>query len=171
MVIACIDVHYTESMATTALIVFEHWLSSVALNAFVYKGACSTEYESGAFYKRELPCLMDALAASCCEPETILIDGYVWLDGNAAAPKPGLGAHVYENLGKKVPIIGVAKNPFQEWRGEEVIRGTSLRPLFVTAAGIDTATAAQYVRNMHGNDRLPTMIKLADQVARTQSLA
>ena len=168
--IVCVDVHYAETMATTALIVFEDWSSAVALNAFVHQGAFAAEYESGAFYKRELPCILDALAASGCEPETIVIDGYVWLDGDTSAPKPGLGAHLYEALGKAVPVIGVAKNPFQDWHGEEVLRGTSRRPLYVTAAGVEAAEAAQLVRGMHGDDRLPTMIKLADQVARTQSL-
>ncbi|MCG3154810.1 MAG: hypothetical protein DKINENOH_01406 [bacterium] len=40
-------------------------------------------------------------------PEFIVIDGYVYLDGNQ---KPGFGKHLYEALEEKSIIIGVAKS-------------------------------------------------------------
>ena len=50
-----------------------------------------------------------------------------------------------------------------------VLRGESLRPLFVSAAGMDHARAAALVQGMHGAYRVPTLLKRADQLARGRS--
>ena len=48
----------------------------------------------------------------------------------------------------------------------ELLRGTSQRPLFVTAIGIDYGQAARWIGRMHGDNRLPTILKQVDRLAR-----
>jgi hypothetical protein len=43
-----------------------------------------------------------------------------------------------------------------------VVRGSSARPLFVTAAGMPAAGAADLVRRMAGRYRLPDALRRAD---------
>jgi deoxyribonuclease V len=96
-------------------------------------------------------------------PQVIIIDGYVWLGPS----QPGLGAHLYEALGRRVAVIGVAKTRFLKAEPvEEVLRGRSRTPLFVTAAGMDVVEAANHVRALHGPYRIPTLLKRADQLSR-----
>ena len=111
---------------------------------------------------------MLALVESVEEPlEAIVIDGYVWLD---AAGRPGLGAHLFEALGGRIPVVGVAKSAFQgSPHAERVLRGTSARPLYVTAAGLDARQAAAAVGSMHGPHRFPTVLQRADALSRASS--
>ena len=121
-------------------------------------------YEPGQFYKRELPCILKLVEENKLRVDCIVIDGYVFLDG---CGKAGLGKHLYDALSGKVPVIGVAKNRFKDIGSEyEVRRGSSNRPLYITAAGIELDTAKELIRTMHGNYRVPTLLKRADQVAR-----
>jgi deoxyribonuclease V len=94
---------------------------------------------------------------------TVIIDGYVWL----GAGRPGLGAHLYQALGQRTAVVGVAKRRFHG-AGDAVpiLRGTSQVPLFVTAVGIDLAGAAEGVRRMHGAHRIPTLLKRVDRLSR-----
>ncbi len=48
-----------------------------------------------------------------------------------------------------------------------LLRGTSARPLYVTAAGLPRADAADLVRRMAGRHRLPDAVRRADTLART----
>jgi len=122
-------------------------------------------YQPGQFYRRELPCLLRVLT-NVTEPlEAIVIDGYVWLGEN----RPGLGAHLYEALARSVPIIGVAKTHFRGAVAEEVCRGDSRRPLFISVAGLSAQTAADHIRSMHGPYRLPTMLAKVDHLCRGRS--
>lgn len=121
------------------------------------------DYEPGAFYKRELPLLLAAIEEA--DPtDILLIDGYVRLD---AAGRPGLGAHLFEALGRERPVIGAAKNRF---RGDDVsvpvLRGESAKPLYVTAEGIAPARAAAIVSSLSGATRIPDIAKAADRAAR-----
>ena len=121
-------------------------------------------YVPGEFYRRELPCLLKVLDQLSERPEVVVIDGYVWLD---ASGRKGLGGHLFEALNKTVPVIGVAKTRFATaTRAIEVLRGSSARPLFVTAAGIDQANAAKCIRRMHGESRIPTLLKRVDRLSR-----
>ena len=53
-------------------------------------------------------------------------------------------------------MIGVAKSRFRTaTHAVPVVRGSSARPLYVTAAGMPTADAANLVRRMAGRYRLP----------------
>ena len=121
------------------------------------------EYVPGEFYRRELPCLLQALLPVLDRVQTILIDGYVDLAPN----RPGLGARLYEALGGKIAVVGVAKTAFAgAHHACEVLRGESERPLYITAAGMTLDDAATGVRSMHGPHRIPTLLRLVDQLAR-----
>jgi deoxyribonuclease V len=47
-----------------------------------------------------------------------------------------------------------------------VFRGTSARPLYVTAAGMSRVDAAELVRQMAGRHRMPDALRRADTLAR-----
>jgi deoxyribonuclease V len=65
-------------------------------------------------------------------------------------------------------VIGVAKTAFHTaTHAVPVRRGTSARPLFVTAAGMPRDEAAELVQHMAGQHRLPDAIRRADTLART----
>ena len=67
-------------------------------------------------------------------------------------------------------MIGVAKSRFRTaTHAVPVARGSSVRPLFVTAAGMPAADAADLVRRMAGRYRLPDALRRADTLARTGS--
>ena len=94
----------------------------------------------------------------------LVIDGYVDLD---PAGRPGLGAHVHEEFG--IPVIGLAKTRFASaTHAALVLRGDAVRPLYVTAAGLPAAGAADLVRAMAGTFRLPDALRRADALARSR---
>ena len=67
-----------------------------------------------------------------------------------------------------IPVIGVAKSRFRTaTHAVPVLRGSSARPVFVTAAGMPAADAADLVRGMAGRYRLPDALRGADTLART----
>jgi deoxyribonuclease V len=118
-------------------------------------------YRPGEFYLRELPPLhavLDGLRGMAL----LVVDGYADLD---PAGRPGLGAHAHTEFG--VPVIGVAKTAFRTaTHAVPVLRGTSARPLYVTATGMPRADAADLVRRMAGQHRLPDALRRADALAR-----
>ena len=163
--IACVDVDYRDPVAVAACLLFRHWTDEHVIGEAVEHIPQVEPYQPGQFYKRELPCLLTVLGKLPQMPETVVIDGYVWLRDEQT---PGLGGHLFAALGKAIPVIGVAKTCFLSARAARpVLRGGSLKPLFVTAAGVDVETAAQSIRSMHGPHRLPTIIKRVDQLCRT----
>jgi deoxyribonuclease V len=161
--LACVDVHYAVDCAIAACVTARDWTDSAPLSEYVARREDIAPYQPGAFYRRELPCLLDVLALVTSRPEVIVIDGYVWLGEG----EPGLGAHLHEALGHEVAIVGVAKT---RYRGAEsarsVTRGRSQSPLFVTAVGMETDEAAQHVASMHGSFRIPTLLRRVDQLTR-----
>jgi len=99
-----------------------------------------------------------ALAGWAC----LVVDGYADLDPGS---RPGLGAHAHAEFG--IPVIGVAKTRFRTaTHALPVLRGTSIRPLFVTAAGMPRTDAADQVRRMTGRYRLSDARRRADTLAR-----
>ena len=90
-----------------------------------------------------------------------MVDGYADLDPGS---RPGLGAHANAEFG--IPVIGVAKSRFRTVHAVPVLRGSSARPLFVTAAGMPRADAADPVRRMADRYRLPDALRRADTLAR-----
>ena len=159
--LAALDVHYHDPSATAAAVLFAHWHD--AAPASEHSALCQNiqPYVPGQFFRRELPCLLAVLATIHDPIELIIVDSYVQL-----AAHPGMGQHLFEALGSKTPVIGVAKTPFAGAPAAEVFRGTSKTALYVTAIGLDLAIAAAHVQTMHGPHRLPTLLKRVDQLSR-----
>src|SRR5580692_3160222 len=119
-------------------------------------------YRTGEFYLRELPPIR-AVLHGLSELSLLVVDGYA--DHNPGG-RAGLGAHAHAEFG--VPVIGVAKTAFRTAaHAVPVLRGTSASPLFVTASGMPRDQAADLVRHMAGQHRLPDAIRRADTLART----
>jgi deoxyribonuclease V len=163
---ACVDVHYYDNTAVAACVLFQNWADAHSMQQITVSISDIKPYQPGKFYERELPCILKVLDRVPQRPDTIVIDGYVWLDTEKS---PGLGSHIYQALHERAAIIGVAKSKFQgSNHAQKVLRGTSKRPLYITAAGIDSETASCYVKKMHGKFRIPTLLKLADTLCRTK---
>jgi deoxyribonuclease V len=157
-----IDVFYQEDAAKIVAAVFNQWPDQAPEKIVVKYKSPIAAYTPGAFYKRELPCLTDIIEDfNLNEVDVIIIDGYVYLDDDG---KPGLGAHLYEHLKGAVPVIGIAKTSFHLniKHVKEVYRGASKQPLYVTAIGTDLFQAAQDIKNMYGEYRMPQILKLID---------
>jgi deoxyribonuclease V len=78
----------------------------------------------------------------------------------------GLGGHLFESLGREVPVIGVAKSRFQNAPYQTIFRGKSIRPLYITAAGIPLKTAANRVLSMAGEYRMPDLLRHLDKLTK-----
>lgn len=161
-----IDVGYHEQGATVAGVLFHDWTDPHPAEEHSILVENVEPYESGQFYKRELPCMLALLEQIEHEPEVIIVDGFVWLSKNQSIPKPGLGAYLYEKLEKRVPVIGVAKTEFAGSGAAELLRGGSVRPLYISAEGIDLADAVCAIQAMHGKHRFPTLLKRVDLLSR-----
>lgn len=162
MAIAALDVDYRPTCAVAACVLFETWSDEHVLESYTVTTPAAADYAPGAFYARELPCLLAALARGPEPPAVIVVDGHVWLGPG----RPGLGAHLHAALGGTTPVVGVAKNPFRGAPAVEVLRGGSRRPLHVTAIGMADAEAAAHVEAMHGPHRVPTLLRVVDQLCR-----
>lgn len=164
MLIAAIDAYYRkDGSAIIACVGFHDWTASKPCeeHALVLSGAA--DYEPGAFYKRELPGILALIRKFSEMPSVIVVDGYVWL----AEDRPGLGARLWEALGRTAAVIGVAKSHFRGAPAVEVCRGRSRRPLFVTSAGLAVEEeAARLIASMHGAHRIPTLLRRVDGLAR-----
>lgn len=160
-----IDVHYkNDDYAIVSGVLFPEWELSVIKRVVNVRVDEIKPYKSGRFFERELPCVLALLESINEGLEFIIIDGYVTL---GAEERDGLGMHLYRSLGKSTPIIGVAKNCFSGTPEEcQVIRGNSKRPLYVTAAGISLYDAKSKIESMHGDFRMPTVLKRADSECR-----
>ncbi|MFN7142848.1 MAG: endonuclease V [Myxococcota bacterium] len=159
MRLAAMDVGYGEAGALAAAVVFGAWDDADPVEEHVVAVPEVAPYEPGAFFRRELPCLLavwDRLRRVGC----VVVDGYVDLGPG----RPGLGRHLHEAVG--VPVIGVAKTRFHAAGGVEVTRGGSARPLVVTAAGVSLEEAARRIGAMHGAHRLPTLLRRVDALSR-----
>jgi deoxyribonuclease V len=170
--LACMDVAYRDHATIAGCVLFRTWTDDQPADQVVVTLGPAAAYQPGEFYLRELPPILAALSQVQAQIETVVIDGYVWLNG-----RMGLGAHLYSALGAKVAVIGVAKNT---WRGPtdedaanasergaiSVTRGGSKRPLYITAAGIEAAAAAKLIAGMHGPFRIPTLLATVDRIVR-----
>jgi deoxyribonuclease V len=164
---AAADVHYPPFGGARAALVAT---GDAAFSSITYEKTVFVEeaaaYQPGSFYERELPPLR-AVLAGVDDIGLLVIDGYVDLD---PAGRPGLGAHVHEDFG--IPVIGVAKTRFASaTHAVPVLRGTAARPLYVTAAGLPVAEAADLVRTMAGKFRLPDALRRVDALARNRQSA
>lgn len=168
--IVCVDVDYRDdgeagkTRAVAACVELSAWTSPRPFDEHVCLIEDVADYVPGQFYRRELPCVLAVLDTVEEPVDLVVVDGYVYLD---EAGSPGMGAYLYEALDRRVPIVGVAKNPFRTATGAvEILRGTSARPLYVSAAGIAPELAADKVRSMYGRFRFPDMLKRVDRLCR-----
>jgi deoxyribonuclease V len=162
---AVVDVHYRSDSAIAACVAFCGWQDGQPTRLVRATVPAAERYRAGRFYERELPCVMAVLEQGGQEFDTIVIDGYVHLRPEVGK---GLGVHLAESLGYSPVIIGVAKNPLQmAERFVPITRGRSAKPLFVSAVGCSLDYAARSIQGMHGPHRIPTILKLADQHARS----
>lgn len=160
--ILAFDTYYFENKAKTVCISFDHWSDeeNYTVNSEIIEGV--EEYVPGEFYRRELPCILSLLEKMNLEHiDAIIVDGFVYLDDEL---RPGLGAHLYNRLGSKVPVIGVAKTNFAtlEKHKRALHRGQSANPLYITAIGTDLDEAVKRIENMNGPYRIPTSLKMLD---------
>jgi deoxyribonuclease V len=156
-VCAAVDVHYPRTGGARAAAVpaadaaFAHVLAERA--AVVPR---VEPYRPGEFYRRELlppHAVLDGLSGL----GLLVVDGYADLD---PAGRPGLGAHAHGEFG--IPVIGVAKSRFRTaTHAVPAVRGSAVRPLFATAAGMPGADAADLVRRMAGRHRVPDALRRA----------
>lgn len=160
--------YFDENKANTICLAFENWSVEIPSHQFSEIKEGVSEYIPGEFYKRELPCilsLLDKIKGEIDEISCIIVDGFVYLDDDK---KAGLGKHLYDSLEGKIPVIGVAKTNFATVQNEkkELKRGASETPLYISSVGIDIETATDLIKKMHGNYRIPTLLKKVDTLTR-----
>lgn len=162
--ILAVDVDYREDIAFVAGVGFYNWTDATE------QGICTASvegvevYQPGQFFRRELPCILKLLEQHSLSPECIVVDGYVHLD---CERDPGLGKHLYDALGARVKVVGVAKEVFKSTPEHcKIYRGRSNKPLYITAVGLGLEQAKECIASMHGKFRVPALLKKADQVCR-----
>ena len=166
MIIAT-DIHYKETYAKAVCVAFE-WKDAVPAKIYTTTIDEVAPYVPGEFYKRELPCILKVLEqVDLNVVEAIIVDGHVFVHDDQ---KYGLGAYLWEALDKKIPIIGIAKKSFINTKkvATPVLRGSSEKPLFVSCIGLDKEIVLEKVALLHGEHRMPTILKLLDAVTKTE---
>jgi len=160
---AAADVHYLDSGgARAAAVVAADATFTHVLAEYTALAPEVLPYQPGEFYLRELPPLR-AVLHGIAGLGLLVVDGYADLDPDG---RPGLGAHAHNEFA--IPVIGVAKSAFRgATHAIAVRRGTSARPVFVTAAGMSRTDAAGLVQNMAGRFRIPDALRRADALARS----
>lgn len=154
------DVDYSCGFAVAAGLLFQDW-SSTECALITIKVEKVEDYEPGAFYKRELPCILSLLDWVDVKLGCIVIDGYAHLD---PAKETGLGVHLHAATG--IPVIGVAKTYFRGTPDECNVVRHGTNPLYVTSIGGDEEAARSCIETMHGAYRIPSMLKRVDQACR-----
>mgnify|MGYP000095978534 CR=1 FL=1 len=164
--ILAFDTYYFGNKANTVCLTFDNWTESQSYKVYSETLDNVQAYTSGEFYKRELPCILSLLSKNHFENvEAIIIDGFVYLDDNK---KLGLGGYLYEKLQCKIPIIGVAKTNFATIIENKklLMRGKSIKPLYVTSIGISLDEATKKIEIMDGENRIPTLLKTLDTLTK-----
>ena len=158
--LVAVDVDYRDDRAVAAGVWFADWTAAAPDFTAAAVLPPAAEYEPGEFWRRELPCLLAVLATGPAV-DVVIVDGYATLGEG----RPGLGARLSAALG--VAVVGVAKTRFATaMDAVAVLRGNSRAPLYVSAAGFDLAEAAEGVRAMGGEFRVPALLKAVDRLAR-----
>ena len=160
--IGAFDVHYLkDGRASAAAVLFPDYASPEPAEVYTQMVSQVEDYVPGAFYKRELPCILMLIKNIREVLDEMLVDGYVML-----GKRPGLGQYLYESFAGKIPVIGVAKSRFEGASAAEVYRGRSKNPLYVTSVGMELREASERIRSMQGPYRVPTLLKQVDLLAR-----
>ena len=160
-----IDAYYGEQNAKVVGVLFK-WEDKFPAETISCFYDNVLPYKPGQFYQRELPCILELLKQMELEKiGAIIIDGHVFVSNDKTY---GLGGYLWESLGKQIPIIGIAKRGF--YQTDEVsfpvLRGNSKKPLYVSSIGYDISLLKTDIKNMHGNYRIPTILKILDQETR-----
>ncbi len=161
--ILAFDSYYFEDKAKTVCVHFDDWTAAtpIKIEQEIISGIAA--YEPGAFYKRELPCILSLLEKiDLNNIDLIIVDSFVLLDDEG---KWGLGAYLYDILKEQIPVIGVAKTGFHKNKKNvrELLRGKSSKPLYISAVGLDLDNAYSHIKAMHGDYRMPTLLQILDQ--------
>ncbi|MCU7496328.1 MAG: endonuclease V [Ignavibacteria bacterium] len=160
-----VDVSYKADEAFAAGVAFYDWTDEAPAYEVTARLKGISSYIPGSFYLRELPAILEVIKKLRQAPEVIVIDGFVWLGRDK---KDGLGGRLYKSLNERIPVIGVAKSAFKDTPEElRLYRGRSSRPLFITSAGIDAGEAKSLIAIMYGQNRIPFILKRADQLSRS----
>ncbi|MBT2619717.1 endonuclease V [Chryseobacterium sp. ISL-6] len=162
------DTYYYEEYANTICLAFKDWEDAEETIIYSGKTNITSDYESGAFYKRELPCILSLLLQiDLKEGDILLVDGYVTLNDEG---KIGLGGYLHQTLEEKYPVVGIAKNEFStpDSQRRKIYRGESKTPLFLTSKGMDVDLLKTKIEQMHGSYRIPTLLKKLDQLTRIE---
>ena len=160
---AAVDVFYAADIAHAACVVFRSWSDDEAVATCLVSVPGVQAYRPGHFFERELSPLLAVLEETGERFSHIIIDGFVHLKDN----RMGLGAHLHRALPYSAAVIGVVKNPLAVAdRFEAIHRGRSSKPLYVSAIGCELGDATTAVAGMHGPYRIPTLLRLADRLAR-----
>ena len=163
-----LDVHYRNETAHAAGVAFARIDETQPQRIVTAELPGVADYEPGAFWRRELPPLLHLLRSHHLQPDSLIIDGHVYLDGHT---RPGLGARLYQALAGRIPVIGVAKQAFHGMDPAcALYRGRSRRPLYVTAAGLPRYEAQAMIATMAGEGRIPALLRLADRISRAPVL-
>ena len=163
--ILAVDCQYNDDkdVADVAAVLFAHWQADEISETFSYLHHGLAPYQPGQFYRRELPCILPLITQimSAAVLDIIIVDGYVDLNEN----RPGLGRRLHNALPTDITVVGVAKNKFDNAPAKAVLRGQSHQPVWVSST--DTIdNYAEQVFAMHGNYRIPSMLKNVDRLAR-----
>lgn len=161
-----IDTYYrSDSDAYTVGVLFENWQDSKPKEIISCHTSSFAPYIPGQFYKREMPCILDLLKQiNISNLDTIILDGFVKLP-----ERDGLGMHLWKELGlpSSLSIVGVAKTRFDKCESIAlpVYRGkTAIKPLWVNTNGlISNEEAVDRIKQMHGDFRIPDLLKLLDK--------
>lgn len=163
--ILAVDVHYKEKYAKAVGVLF-NWNDEQPISVITSIIYNVEEYQSGQFYKRELPCILEILKQiDITEIEAIVVDGHVFVDNNR---KYGLGGYLWDALKGDMPIIGVAKKSFIDTDKVTIpiCRGESKQPLYISVIGIDLDTTSKNIQSMVGEYRIPRIFKYLDQLTK-----
>ena len=166
--ILAIDVYYHKDTTARVIGVGFDWDDHIPKQVYKETVHQAAAYVPGQFYKRELPCILKLLDHIQLDQVTcIIVDGHVFIDNNKTF---GLGGHLWKSLKEEIPIIGVAKRSFHDTAQVSipVLRGTSTNPLYVSSIGIAIEEAVKNIQHMHGQYRIPTILKALDQLTRKQ---
>ena len=157
---ACVDIHYRDSIAAAACLLFHDWPDAISASEHTALITNIAPYEPGHFFRRELPCILAVLEHVALPLEALIVDGYVWLSNN----EPGLGAHLFDALDRRVPVIGVAKTRFlRATNAREITRGRATpRSLSQQPASISTSR-----RRSHPCDARPVSDSHSPQTRRS----
>ena len=177
--IVAFDTYYYNGFSYTVGGVFKSWGDKdVSFYATSIRTCIDADYKPGELYKRELPAIMQCLATLNIDTiDTIIVDGFVWLSEDGKTLTKGLGAHlqdaIFNKYNTKKTIIGIAKNRYHFKIPEcvDLERGLiSAKPIFITCS--ETCLTEHYatqVKVMHGDYRIPSIIKAVDTKTRELS--